>query len=44
MKEKSRGATNNKKQGKSLKEKRAAKHAKQAERAARPMTPPPAGG
>lgn len=44
MKEKSRGATNNKKKGKSLKEKRAAKHAKQAERAARPLAPPPAAG
>ena len=35
MKEKSRGATNDKKQGKSLKEKRAVKHAKKAERARR---------
>lgn len=32
MKEKSRGATNDKKRGKSLKEKRAIKHAKKAER------------
>jgi hypothetical protein len=44
MKEKSRGsAKNNKKAGKSLKEKRADKNAKRAERAGRPIAPPPAG-
>jgi hypothetical protein len=35
MKEKSRGATNDKKRGKSLKEKRAVKNAKRAEKARR---------